>query len=95
MHLKLKQSATNPAAPNLLQQQTRFDAFVEGYNQERLITRLSPRSRDVLHGLGAPRRGVPTLGSTQLAAGHCPVDRTGAAPNRSARLIDSRHQRGI
>src|SRR5512138_2386586 len=35
MHLTLKQSATKPAAPNLLQQQARFDAFVQEYNQER------------------------------------------------------------
>jgi len=35
MHLTLKQEATKPAAPNVLQQQARFDAFVEQYNQER------------------------------------------------------------
>ena len=35
MHLTLKQEATKPAAGNVLQQQARFDAFVERYNQER------------------------------------------------------------
>ena len=35
MHLTLKKEATKPAAPNVLQQQARFDAFVERYNQER------------------------------------------------------------
>jgi len=35
MHLTLKQEATKPAAPNVLQQQARFDAFVERYNQHR------------------------------------------------------------
>src|SRR5438067_2125761 len=35
MHLTLKKDATKPAAPNVLQQQARFDAFVEQYNQER------------------------------------------------------------
>ena len=35
MHLTLKREATKPAAPNLLQQQARFDAFVDRYNQER------------------------------------------------------------
>jgi putative transposase len=35
MHLTLKQEATKPAAPNVLHQQARFDAFVERYNQER------------------------------------------------------------
>src|SRR6202521_666605 len=35
MHLTLKQEATKPAAANVLQQQARFDAWVEQYNQER------------------------------------------------------------
>jgi len=35
MHLILKQQATKPAAPNLLQQQGRFDAFLQQYNAER------------------------------------------------------------
>ena len=35
MHLTLKTEATKPAAPNFLQQQARFDAFVTRYNQER------------------------------------------------------------
>jgi putative transposase len=35
MHLTLKTEATRPAAMNVLQQQARFDAFVERYNQER------------------------------------------------------------
>jgi putative transposase len=35
MHLTLKQETTKPAEPNVLQQQARFDAFVERYNHER------------------------------------------------------------
>jgi putative transposase len=35
MHLTLKTEATKPAAANVLQQQARFDAFIERYNQER------------------------------------------------------------
>jgi putative transposase len=35
MHLTLKQEATKPAAGNVLQQQARFDTFVERYNQDR------------------------------------------------------------
>ena len=35
MHLALKKEATKPAAPNVLQQQARFDKFVTCYNQER------------------------------------------------------------
>jgi putative transposase len=35
MHLTLKKEATKPAAKNLLQQQARFDRFLDGYNRER------------------------------------------------------------
>lgn len=35
MHLPLKNEATKPAAPNFLQQQARFDDFLEQYNQKR------------------------------------------------------------
>jgi putative transposase len=35
MHLTLKTAATKPAAANVLQQQARFNTFVEQYNRER------------------------------------------------------------
>jgi len=35
MHLTLKKEATKPAAANVLQQQARFDVFVEQFNEER------------------------------------------------------------
>lgn len=35
MHRTLKADATKPAAPNVLQQQARFDTFVAQYNQKR------------------------------------------------------------
>ena len=35
MHLTLKNEATKPAALNLLQQQDKFDDFIEGYNHDR------------------------------------------------------------
>jgi putative transposase len=35
MHLTLKKDATKPAAANVLQQQARFDAFVDQYNRDR------------------------------------------------------------
>jgi transposase InsO family protein len=35
MHLTLKAAATRRAAANVLQQQGRFDAFVDEYNRER------------------------------------------------------------
>lgn len=35
MHLTLKQETTRPAASNLLQQQERFDSFIDEYNRKR------------------------------------------------------------
>jgi hypothetical protein len=35
MHLTLKKDATRPAGANLLQQQAKFDAFLEEFNNER------------------------------------------------------------
>jgi putative transposase len=35
MHLTLKKEATKPPSFNVLQQQDRFDAFIEGYNNDR------------------------------------------------------------
>jgi putative transposase len=35
MHLTLKKEATKPAARNLLQQQAKFDRFIDEYNQQR------------------------------------------------------------
>jgi len=35
MHLTLKREATKPAAANFLQQQARFDAFIQQYNRDR------------------------------------------------------------
>ena len=60
MHLTLKKEATKPAAGNLLQQQAKFDEFLECYNNERPhqalgmrypaeLYRASPRK---YHGLG-------------------------------------------
>jgi putative transposase len=35
MHLTLKKEATKPAAANFLQQQARFEKFIEVFNNER------------------------------------------------------------
>jgi putative transposase len=59
MHLTLKRDATKPAAANVLQQQARFDAFLEQYNRERphqalgmkVPAELYTRSPRVYHGL--------------------------------------------
>jgi putative transposase len=62
MHLTLKQEATKPAAANALQQQARFDRFIQRYNHERPHEALdmdvpaahyAPSSR--------PYRGLPDL----------------------------------
>src|ERR1700681_4819120 len=59
MHLTLKKEATKPAAANVLQQQARFDTFVERFNLERPHQALGmkvpadvyARSPRVYHGL--------------------------------------------
>jgi transposase InsO family protein len=35
MHITLKKEATHPAGANILQQQAKFDAFLEKFNHER------------------------------------------------------------
>jgi putative transposase len=60
MHLTLKREATKPASPNFLQQQSRFDAFLTRYNDERPHHALDMRvpaddyrpSPRAYHGLG-------------------------------------------
>ena len=59
MHLTLKKEATQPAAQNFLQQQEKFDDFIDEYNQERphqalgmkFPAELYTRSRKPYHGL--------------------------------------------
>ena len=66
MHLTLKQAATKPAAANVLQQQARFDAFVNRYNRDRPHQALEmkvpadiyARSPRVYRGLHAQRFGL-------------------------------------
>src|SRR5258706_7921587 len=65
MHLTLKKEATKPASANFLQQQARFDAFIEEFNTERPHEALdmkipaevynpSPRSYEGLPEIGYP-----------------------------------------
>jgi putative transposase len=62
MHLTLKQEATRPASANLLQQQARFDDFVEEYNQERPHEALGMRYPAELYSRSArPYRGLEDL----------------------------------
>jgi putative transposase len=62
MHLTLKQEATRPASANLLQQQARFDDFVEEYNRERPHQALDMRCPAELYTRSArPYRGLEDL----------------------------------
>jgi putative transposase len=62
MHLTLKTEATKPAAHNVLQQQARFDAFLQRYNQERPHQALDMKMPGELYVPSARiYRGLPTL----------------------------------
>ena len=57
MHLTLKTEATQPASANFLQQQARFDDFIERFNQERPHQALGmdvPADREELRQFGYP-----------------------------------------
>jgi len=62
MHLTLKKEATKPAAQNLLQQQARFDDFVDCYNHERPHQALDMRYPGELYAASLhPYRGLGEL----------------------------------
>src|SRR5207245_4392552 len=62
MHLTLKREATKPAARNVLQQQARFDTFVDQYNTERPHEALAMRvPADVYVPSARPYRGLSPL----------------------------------
>ena len=62
MHLTLKQEATKPAAANVLQQQARFDAFIDRYNHERPHQALAMKvPADVYTHSPRPYRGLEEL----------------------------------
>jgi putative transposase len=62
MHLTLKQQATKPAAPNLLQQQARFDVFLQQYNAERPHQALGMKvPADLYRPSDRPYRGLGEL----------------------------------
>jgi putative transposase len=62
MHRTLKQETTRPAAANFLQQQGKFDRFVESFNHERPHQALGMKYPAELHRLSArPYRGLTDL----------------------------------
>ena len=62
MHLTLKREATKPAAANVLQQQARFDAFVERFNRERPHQALAMKvPADVYTPSARPYQGLTDL----------------------------------
>jgi transposase InsO family protein len=59
MHLTLKQEATRPAGANLLQQQAKFDAFLEEFNNERPHEALAMQCPAQLYSSsGCPYQGL-------------------------------------
>ncbi len=60
MHLTLKNETTRPAGANLLQQQAKFDAFVEEFNCERPHEALNMQCPGHVYTASArPYRGIP------------------------------------
>jgi putative transposase len=62
MHLTLKKEATKPAAANFLQQQARFDKFVEIFNQQRPHEALDMKCpAEIYQPSPRPYTGLPDL----------------------------------
>jgi transposase InsO family protein len=62
MHLTLKKEATRPPGMNSLQQQARFDAFVEEFNLERPHEALAMKTPAEMYAASPrPYRGLPEL----------------------------------
>ncbi|MGA9640034.1 MAG: integrase core domain-containing protein, partial [Terriglobales bacterium] len=60
MHLTLKKEATRPAGANILQQQAKFDAFLEEFNHERPHEALGMKCpAEVYSASCRPYRGIP------------------------------------
>jgi transposase InsO family protein len=60
MHLTLKKEATRPAGANLLQQQAKFDAFIEEFNSERPHEALAMKCpAEVYVPSTRPYQGIP------------------------------------
>ena len=62
MHLTLKKEATKPAAQNILQQQVKFDDFIDEYNNERPHQALAMKyPAEIYTTSSRPYKGLPNL----------------------------------
>ena len=62
MHLTLKKEATKPPATNFLQQQARFDRFLDVFNRERPHEALDMKCpAEVYQPSARPDRGLPNI----------------------------------
>jgi len=62
MHRTLRMEATRPAGSNFLQQQAKFDAFVQGFNNERPHEALDMKCPvEVYKASTRPYRGITEL----------------------------------
>jgi putative transposase len=77
LHLTLKKEATKPPATNFLQQQAKFDRFIEGYNQERPHLALNMKYPAELYRASPAALSRPPPRST--IAGTIPSSRRSAA----------------
>jgi transposase InsO family protein len=60
MHLTLKKEATRPAGANILQQQAKFNAFLEEFNHERPHEALAMKCPAEVYSISPrPYRGIP------------------------------------
>jgi transposase InsO family protein len=77
MHLTLKKEATKPASGNFLQQQARFDKFLEVFNNERPHEALGMTCQaEIYQSSTRPYQG---LRRNQVAMAGAKIERDGSA----------------
>ena len=86
MHLTLKTEATKPAAANVLQQQARFDTFIDHYNHERPHQALAMKVPAEVYTPVAPAlpRAWPSW-STRCTTGRPPSPAAGGSAGSGGR----------
>ena len=93
MHLTLKKEATKPAAANVLQQQARFDTFIDQYNQRAAAP--GPRDEGAGRGLPPVAPALPGLPSstTRCTTGRPPSPAAAGFAGTAGRSISVRSLR--